>query len=158
MKILKKLLLSILIVTTMMSISQIAFINLQTSSIVEASTIKLNKTKLTLYKGKTYTLKVSGTKKSVKWSSSNSKIATVNSKGKVTAEKKGSCTITAKVGNKKYKCKVTIKNNVSSTVYITKTGTKYHRAGCNYLKKSKISINVKNAKARGYTPCSRCNP
>lgn len=46
----------------------------------------------------------------------------------------------------------------SETVYITETGSKYHRAGCSYLKKSCISISLSNAKAQGYTPCSRCNP
>lgn len=46
----------------------------------------------------------------------------------------------------------------SATVYITETGSKYHRAGCSYLKKSCISISLSDAKSRGYTPCSRCNP
>ena len=44
------------------------------------------------------------------------------------------------------------------TVHITKTGSKYHSAGCSYLKKSDISINIQDAINRGYTPCSRCNP
>lgn len=44
------------------------------------------------------------------------------------------------------------------TVYITKTGTKYHRAGCRYLRRSSIPISLEEAKARGYTPCSVCNP
>lgn len=44
----------------------------------------------------------------------------------------------------------------SVTVYITKTGSKYHRSGCQYLSKSKISISLNDAKARGYTACSRC--
>ena len=48
--------------------------------------------------------------KKIKWSSSNKKIATVSSKGKVTAKKKGTATITAKVSGKSYKCKVTVKN------------------------------------------------
>jgi competence protein ComEC len=43
-------------------------------------------------------------------------------------------------------------------VYITKTGEKYHSAGCSYLKKSKIPIELSDAKNSGYTPCSRCNP
>lgn len=43
-------------------------------------------------------------------------------------------------------------------VYITKTGSKYHRAGCRYLKKSSIPISLKDAKAKGYSPCSACNP
>lgn len=45
---------------------------------------------------------------------------------------------------------------VSETVYITNTGTKYHRSGCSYLSQSKIAISLNDAKARGYTPCSRC--
>jgi len=44
------------------------------------------------------------------------------------------------------------------TVYITKTGNKYHRAGCKYLKKSCIPISLEEAKAEGYTPCKICNP
>ena len=44
------------------------------------------------------------------------------------------------------------------TVYITKTGKKYHRAGCRYLSHSKIPISLKEAKANGYTPCSVCRP
>lgn len=44
------------------------------------------------------------------------------------------------------------------TVYITKTGAKYHRAGCSYLRQSCIAISLDDAKAQGYTPCSRCNP
>jgi len=43
-------------------------------------------------------------------------------------------------------------------VYITKTGSKYHRAGCKYLKKSCIPISLEDVKAMGYTPCSVCNP
>ncbi len=44
------------------------------------------------------------------------------------------------------------------TVYITRTGSKYHRGSCSYLRKSRIPISLKEAKRRGYTPCSRCNP
>ena len=41
------------------------------------------------------------------------------------------------------------------TVFITKTGTKYHYAGCKYLKSSS-PISLSTALARGYTPCSEC--
>lgn len=44
----------------------------------------------------------------------------------------------------------------SSYVYITDTGKKYHKGSCSYLSKSKHKISLKTAKARGYTPCSRC--
>lgn len=43
------------------------------------------------------------------------------------------------------------------TVYVTKTGQKYHRAGCSYLRKSSIPMKLSDAK-RSYGPCSRCNP
>lgn len=44
----------------------------------------------------------------------------------------------------------------SRTVYITENGSKYHKSGCRYLKKSKIAISLSEAKARGYTACSVC--
>ncbi len=91
---------------------------------------KLNKTKVTLFKGKTVKLKVKNTKKKVKWSSNKKKIATVNRKGKVTAKKAGVAKITAKVGKKKLTCKVTVKEKkevtglkVSSDPVFGKTGT-----------------------------------
>lgn len=42
------------------------------------------------------------------------------------------------------------------TVYITNTGEKYHRDGCQYLSKCKHAISLSDAQALGYTPCSRC--
>ncbi len=44
------------------------------------------------------------------------------------------------------------------TVYITKTGEKYHRATCRYLKESKIPISLSEAKNQGYEPCKVCKP
>lgn len=43
------------------------------------------------------------------------------------------------------------------TVYVTKSGAKYHRSSCQFLSKSKISISLAAAKAR-YGPCSVCKP
>jgi len=48
-------------------------------------------------------------------------------------------------------------DNEDQTVYITRTGSKYHRGSCRYLSKSKIPISLKEAAAR-YTPCSVCQP
>ncbi|MBQ7129188.1 MAG: hypothetical protein IJO19_04300 [Clostridia bacterium] len=50
------------------------------------------------------------------------------------------------------------KSNKSYVVYITEKGTKYHKKGCSYLRKSCIEANLDEAVADGYTPCSRCNP
>ena len=47
--------------------------------------------------------------------------------------------------------------DTTSTVYITRTGKKYHRGSCSYLRYSKISISLTDAK-RGYSPCSVCTP
>ena len=45
----------------------------------------------------------------------------------------------------------------NTMVYITRTGAKYHRDGCRYLKSSKIPISLTDAKKQ-YSPCSVCNP
>lgn len=44
------------------------------------------------------------------------------------------------------------------TVYITRTGHKYHSYGCQYVRKSRIAIDKAAAIAAGYTSCSRCCP
>ena len=45
----------------------------------------------------------------------------------------------------------------TKTVYITRTGAKYHLGNCRYLKSSKIPISLEKAK-QNYTPCSVCKP
>ena len=93
---------------------------------VKKDKISLNKTKKTLYVGEKYTLKIKGTNKKAKWwKSSNTKVATVNSKGKVTAKKKGTTKITVKVAGKKYKCTIKVKNlpsdnkSTKGVIYLT---------------------------------------
>lgn len=88
---------------------------LSTVPVYAKQNIKLNKTFITLPTKNTYTLKVNGTKKKVKWSSSKKKIATVNKNGKITAKKSGTAYITAKVNGKKIKCKVSVRSNKSIT-------------------------------------------
>ena len=46
----------------------------------------------------------------------------------------------------------------ADTVHITKSGTKYHRAGCRSLSRSDIPISRQEAEARGYMPCKVCKP
>ena len=48
--------------------------------------------------------------------------------------------------------------DTGKTVYVTKSGSKYHKAGCHTLKSSAKKITVKKAKEEGYEPCSKCNP
>lgn len=81
---------------------------------VAVKSIKLNKTKVTLSKGKKVKLKATvapsnATDKNVTFTSSNTKVATVNAKGVVTAKKAGKATITAKAGTKKATCKIVVK-------------------------------------------------
>ena len=47
-------------------------------------------------------------------------------------------------------------NVEQGTYYVTNSGTKYHRANCSYLSKSRHAISLTDAKAGGYQPCSRC--
>ena len=69
----------------------------------------LNKSKLTLQKGKKYTLKLKNANASnVKWKSSKKSVATVSDKGVVKAKKNGKTTITATYKGKTYKCTVKV--------------------------------------------------
>lgn len=42
-------------------------------------------------------------------------------------------------------------------VYITDTGSKYHRGSCRHLAKSKHEISLDDAITRGYTACGTCH-
>ena len=85
---------------------------------VQKKTVKTKKIsgvakKLTLKKKQKLTLHpvitpLTSTEK-ITYKSSNSKIVSVNSKGRITAKKKGKAVITVKSGKKKVKCKVTVK-------------------------------------------------
>lgn len=54
--------------------------------------------------------------------------------------------------------KTSSSTNTSYTVYVTNTGSKYHKSWCSYLKQSKHAIDKNKAISRGYTACSICNP
>lgn len=109
---------SILLVITILS-------NYNVSS---AATIKINKSKLTLYEGKTDTLKITGTTKAVKWTTNKKSVATVSSTGVVSAKSVGNAIITATVNKKKYTCNVTV--------------DKIH------INRDKLDVNLSEAQAR----------
>jgi hypothetical protein len=104
-----------------------AVLVLTTPAAQAKNTVKLNKTKATLYVGDTVKLKLTGTGKRVTWSSSKKSVATVSSTGKVKAKKVGKVTITAKVSGKKYNCKVTVKEtkNADKKIVITAGSKKF---------------------------------
>ena len=109
----------------------------------------------------------------VVYTSSDETIATVDQSGNIKALKSGTAKITAAIKNKSVTCNVTVKgkpvetssirtpvadDNISTTVYITKTGDCYHSSGCGYLSRSKIAISKSTAINTAYRPCSRCHP
>jgi len=50
------------------------------------------------------------------------------------------------------------KDNGDLTVYATRTGARYHKAGCPSLRKSSIPMKLRDAVAAGLTPCGNCKP
>lgn len=99
-------------------------VSLQTTQVVaEAATMKLNKSSLHLKKGGTYKLQVKGKgKKKVKWSSSNSFVASVSKSGKVKGKNAGVAIINAKIGKKSLSCIVIVAApaNASQAEYFNK--------------------------------------
>lgn len=70
----------------------------------------INKKSLTIYRGGAFRLTVKYPTSKVKWTSSNKKVATVNSKGTVVAKKNGKATITAAMRGRKLRCSVVVKS------------------------------------------------
>ena len=76
---------------------------------VKVKNPKLNAKSKTLKVGKTFKVKITGKIGKAKFKSSNKKVATVNSSGKIKALKKGTATITTTANGVKLKTKVTVK-------------------------------------------------
>ena len=110
---------------------------------IKVTSIKLNKKWVGLNRGGTTTLKATvspynASNKTVTWKSSNTKVATVSSTGKVTAKATGTAVITctAKDGSgKKATCKITVYNNTQAYVariYTKALGRSAEQGGLNY--------------------------
>ena len=80
---------------------------------------KISKSSISLDKGNSYDLTVTGTASSPKWSTSNKKVATIKKvsarKYRVVAKSSGTATIKAKVNGKTLKCKVSVPKSSSAT-------------------------------------------
>ena len=92
------------------------------SMTTQAATQTLSKK---LIQGQSWTAKVKW--KKVKWKSSNKRIATVTNKGKITAKRNGTVTVTAKSGKNTYKYKI--------KVYAILSKKQAQKAVLNYCKK-----------------------
>ena len=96
------------------------------NSIINPTSVSLDKTSLSLSKGGTYTLKATvapsnATNKTVTWTTSDSNVATVSG-GKITAKGVGTATITAKTSNSKTAiCKVTVVNPLTNNSTLSAT-------------------------------------
>lgn len=114
-------------------------------ALAENKVMSISNTSATITAGQKKTLKVTDAPGTVKWSSSKKSVATVSSKGVVTAKKAGKTTITAKSGDQKVTCKVTVKKNQYTATKLTmNNATGYtvslsaHKA---YYKSGKIVCN-----------------
>jgi hypothetical protein len=96
------------------SITFLLTLPMNTLQTTYAATIKLNKSSITLDEGKSYSLRLDGTSNTPKWSSNNKEVAKISVDGKITAVKAGVATITASLNSKKYTCKVTVKDVLTS--------------------------------------------
>ena len=82
--------------------------------VVKATSLKLNRSEAVIYTVKKNTVQMkpatTGYSKTISYTSSNSKIATVNRTGKVTAKKAGSAIITIRANGRTARCKIIVKN------------------------------------------------
>ena len=104
----------ILIIFTMVLMGVIA--PLLSTKNVQAATPKLSKKSISMYmkESKKLSVKNNKKKKKVKWSSSDKSVVTVSKNGKINAKKIGKAVITAKVGKKKLKCKVSVRHSLKA--------------------------------------------
>ena len=117
---------------------------------IPVKSVSLNKTKVTLQKGKSTTLKASlnpstASDKKVTWTSSNTKVATVDKNGKVTAKGAGTAAITVKTndGKKTGKCTVTVP---VTSVKLSKTSLTLNKGKTSALTAAVSPSNASNKK------------
>lgn len=127
----------------------VASCKVKVSKYVAVKKLSLKKTSVTIKDGKTYKLETvfspsKASNKVISWKSSNKKIATVSSKGVVTAVKPGTCTITGKSkdSGKKVTCKVTVKKVAVKSIKFKETN---YTVNCNGTLTLKPVISPSNA-------------
>ena len=171
MKTLKRILATTLILICMTLMAPGSLPNTIQVNAFAKQSVTINHKSATLKTGQTIKLKLKNTNKKPIWKTSNKKIASVSTTGKVTAKSEGTATISAKLEKKTYKCKIIVKKTSKvktedtqedtqgdMQVYIPATGKKYHKINnCGNMNPNKAKkISISEAKAKGYTPCSKC--
>lgn len=129
---------------------------------VKTTKVTVNASSLVLLKGGNYTLNTTlaplTTQQKVTYSSSNNKVATVSSKGVVTAKKKGTANITVKSGSKKKKIKITVqvptfpKGDGNAFLESCKKIANTIMSDGNWIYYSGAGMKKSFAEARDYTP------
>lgn len=126
-----------------------------TSTLADAkSKIKLSTTRVSLNGGASKTIKIKGTKKKVKWSvvSGKKNIKLKNKKKtsvKIVGVKRGTAKVQAKLGKKKYICRVTVrKSTPAKTITITTADTQTAKTVHDTLNTGKaVNLKVKGSKS-----------
>lgn len=110
----KKILISLMTVFVLALLPAESTILPGTVCVTEAAP-RINSSKLTMIKGQSRTLKITGLKKGQKitWKSSNSKIVAVNKAGRLQAKSAGNATVTAQVNGIRFVCKVKIQKKAA---------------------------------------------
>lgn len=98
---------------------------------VKKAKLSLNKKTIELSRGQKFTLKAFANKsgisnKNVKWTSSNSKVASINKNGIITTKKNGTTTISCKTTIGKVSARIIVKNNSASDTTQENSGHTHH--------------------------------
>lgn len=98
---------------------------------IKKAKLSLNKKTIELSRGQKFTLKAFANKsgisnKNVKWTSSNSKVASINKNGIITTKKNGTTTISCKTTIGKVSAKVVVKNTSASASTQENSGHTHH--------------------------------
>ena len=115
--------------------------------------ISLPRKTITLAAGQTRQLKVKNTKKKITWKSIKSKLATISKKGKLVAKRKGYTTITARIGKKKFTCKVKVTARIKKkTTNATTSETATTQTVIQNTTEKEIPTENPDTKDNGWTP------
>jgi len=130
----------------------LCFFVMNYQSVNASDSVKLNYSKKTLYiypgnYGKSYSILSLSSGETAKWTSSNKSVVTVSNNGTVMAKSTGTTNVKAKVGNKSYTCKVTVKNASSIDKAKSKITVSSKKIGNNYIK---VTLKNKTSEYEGY--------